>query len=294
VNDDARRWLADFLVYLGAELQLSRHTVAAYRRDLTRLVDGLHGLPDAEGIRRHLGALRRTHAPASVLRATAAIRGFCRFLHAEGATTDDVGEGLLGATVERRLPKALSRANVERLLEARPGEEDLAIRDRALLEILYASGCRVGELVGLEVGALLADHGFLRVHGKGQKERLVPLSDRARGTLDRYLGEVRPRLARRSAAEHADHLFLSRTGRPLDRGRVWQIVKATAGRAGIRVACSPHALRHSFATHLVSGGADLRAVQELLGHASLATTQVYTHVDRDRLRDVHGRCHPRG
>ncbi len=294
MNDDARRWLADFLVYLGAELQLSKHTVAAYRRDLDRLLGEAPGLPDTERIRRHLGALRRTHAPASVLRAAAAIRGFCRFLCAEGAISEDPAEGLLGARLEHRLPKALSRPNVEKLLAACPGDAPLAIRDRALLELLYATGCRVGELVTLEVGGVLDEHGFLRVRGKGSKERLLPLSDRARTSLRRYLDEVRPTLAARGRAEHAHHLFLSRTGRPLDRARVWQVVRATATRAGVRVACSPHSLRHSFATHLVSGGADLRAVQELLGHASLATTQVYTHVDRDRLRDVHGRCHPRG
>jgi integrase/recombinase XerD len=290
---DCRRLLADFLVYLGAELQLSKHTVAAYRGDLARLIGRERTIPDIATVRAHLRELGRTHAEASVVRAMAAIRGFFRFLHAEGILAADPADGLLGARVEQRLPKALGRANVERLLAAFPAEGPLDIRNRAILDTLYATGCRVGEIVGLEVGGLLDEHDFVRVRGKGDKERLVPLSPRARAAIDRYLAEVRPALAARGARRTAA-LFLSRTGRPLDRVRIWQIVRRAADRVGLRVACSPHALRHSFATHLVSGGADLRAVQELLGHASLATTQVYTHVDRDRLRSVHERFHPRG
>ncbi len=285
--------LAEFLVYLGAELQLSPHTVAAYRRDLEALLAGAEDLPEAAGIRAHLRDLGRDHAPASVVRAMAAIRGFFRFLHAEGLIPADPAEGLLGARTEQRLPKALGRANTERLLAAFSGDGPLDIRNRALLEVLYATGCRVSELIGLELGSLVDPHEFLRVIGKGQKERLVPLSARARATIDAYLARVRPGLAMRSKRP-TDALFLSKNGRPLDRERVWQVVKAAAERIGLSVACSPHALRHSFATHLVEGGADLRSVQELLGHASLSTTQVYTHVDRDRLRSVHERFHPRG
>ncbi|MDP6929035.1 MAG: tyrosine recombinase [Planctomycetota bacterium] len=285
--------LADFLVYLGAELQLSRNTVAAYRRDLSRFLDGSTRLPDRAGILDHLVQLRRDHAPASVIRAMAAIRGFYRFLHAEGELQHDPSEGLLGARIEQRLPVVLGRRTVERLLETFAGNDLLARRNRALMQILYATGCRVSEVAELHLTSWLRDHDFLRLRGKGDKERLVPLSPPAQDALAHYLDEVRPQLLRRRAMT-TETLFLSRTGRPLDRVRIYQIVRAAAAQAGITVACSPHSLRHSFATHLVAGGADLRTVQELLGHASLATTQIYTHVDHERLKDTHGKFHPRG
>ncbi len=293
MTPDARTLLADFLVYLGAELQSSRHTVAAYRRDLERLLGDSRELPDATRLRLHLRELGRTHAPASVLRAMSAIRGFCRFLLAEGAVTVDPADGLLGGRTQRRLPKALGRANIERLLAAFDGPAPLAIRNRAIVETLYATGCRVSEVTGLELGSVLGEQGFLRVRGKGDRERLVPLSDRARATLALYTDTVRPEFAARSDAA-GDVLLLSWRGKPLDRFRIWQVLRGAARRLGLTVACSPHALRHSFATHLVEGGADLRAVQELLGHASLSTTQIYTHVDQARLRKLHQRFHPRG
>jgi integrase/recombinase XerD len=293
---DIGQLLADFLVFLGAELRLSRHTVAAYRRDVGRLLAERPAagaaLPDRDAILGHVARLRRTHAAASVARAMAAIRGFFRFLHLEGRIVEDPSEGLLGARVEQRLPKVLSRAVVERLLAA-TGASPLAPRDRSILYVLYATGCRVGEVVGLEMDGFLREHDFLRVRGKGDKERVVPLTPPAAALLAHYVDELRPRLRGRSGADPKE-LYLSRTGRPLDRVRVYQIVRETASRAGLRVACSPHSLRHSFATHLVQGGADLRVVQELLGHASLKTTQVYTHVDGERLRRTHERFHPRG
>ncbi|MEC7726243.1 MAG: tyrosine recombinase [Planctomycetota bacterium] len=285
--------MADFLVHLGAELQVSRHTVAAYRNDLERLLRGCERVPDRAHIDRHLSGLLQTHAPASVARAAAAIRGFYRFLHAEGLATDDVTDGLLGAKLEQKLPKALSRRHVEQMLQ-RPADDDLAVRDLALLHVLYATGCRVSEATGLRTTSVVEDHRMLRAFGKGNKERLIPIADAALERLQRYRDDVRPKLRRRATRDPGDVLFLSRTGRPLDRVRVYQIVKAAAAAAGVDAACSPHALRHSFATHLVAGGADLRSVQEMLGHASLQTTQVYTHVDHERLRAVHQRLHPRG
>jgi len=292
-NPTGQRALADFLVYLGVELQVSPHTVAAYRRDLRRFLAGHAALPGREAIDRHLGELLATHAPASVARAAAAIRGFCRFLAAEGLAAHDVAEGLLGPRLEQKLPNAPSRKAVARLLEV-PADGLLGIRDRALLHVLYATGCRAGEVVGLRTTSVIPEHRLLRAFGKGNKERLVPIADVALDWLRRYLTEVRPALRARAAQDPGDVLFLSRTGRPLDRVRVFQVVRAAAARAGLAVACSPHALRHSFATHLVAGGADLRSVQEMLGHASLQTTQVYTHVDHERLRSVHQRLHPRG
>lgn len=292
-GDDGNRHLADFLVFLGAELQVSPNTVAAYRSDLARLMAGRRSLPDRAAIERHLAGLLPTHAPASVARAAAAIRGFYRFLHAEGLAPDDVADGLLGPKLERKLPKALTRANVARLLDHVP-DGDLEVRDHAMLHVLYATGCRVSELTGLRTTSVVADHRLLRAFGKGNKERLIPIADEALAWVRRYVAEVRPRLRARARKDPGDVLFLSRTGRPLDRARLYQVVQAACERAGLPVACSPHALRHSFATHLVAGGADLRSVQEMLGHASLQTTQVYTHVDHERLRAVHKKLHPRG
>ncbi|MCR9245490.1 MAG: tyrosine recombinase [bacterium] len=295
-----QRLLADFLVYLGAELQVSPHTVAAYRRDLGRLLQDpavreSGDLPSRAHIDRHLGELLRTHAASSVARAAAAIRGFYRFLHAEGLAADDVTDGLLGPKLEQKLPKALSRRAVERLLDHAPDPDDLlGIRDLAILHVLYATGCRVGEVVTLRLASVIAEHRLLRAYGKGNKERLVPIADSALAWLSRYRDEVRPQLRARSKSDPGDVLFLSRTGRPLDRVRVYQITAKACERAELPVACSPHALRHSFATHLVAGGADLRSVQEMLGHASLQTTQIYTAVDHERLRKVHKDLHPRG
>ncbi|HLU40517.1 MAG TPA: tyrosine recombinase [Planctomycetota bacterium] len=286
--------LDEFLLYLELELQLSPRTVAAYRTDLLALLATGPGLPDRERIVRHLAAQRRTKAPASVARMLAAARGFFRYLAAEGHLVEDPTEGLLGARIERRLPPVLGRAAVERLLAANDPGTPLGQRDATLLHCLYATGCRVSEACGLTLASFAAEQRFLRVRGKGGRERLVPLSARAAALLAEYIAEVRPLLARRAPGGDAgDHLFLSVRGRPLDRARVFQIVREHAARAGIRVACSPHKLRHAFATHLVEGGADLRSVQEMLGHASLATTQIYTHVDARRLRAAHARFHPR-
>jgi len=294
-NAHPKRCLADFLVYLGVEVQVSRHTIAAYRGDLERLLGpGSETLPDRTALIRHLGELRESHAEASVVRALAAIRGFFRFLHAEGHIDVDPAEGLLGQRLERRLPPVLGQQAVESLLGAFPESTPLARRDTAILCAIYASGCRVSEVVGLTPNSVIADHRCLRVHGKGNKERLVPLSPRALDLISSYTQEVRPRLIENRQARSQDRLFVSRTGRPLERVRIYQIVRRAAERVEMNLPCSPHALRHSFATHLVSGGADLRVVQELLGHAALATTQIYTHVDQDRLRSVHRDFHPRG
>ena len=293
MTDVATSLLAEFLVFLGAELQLSPHTTAAYRRDLTPLLAGQRNLPDREQLLAHLRGMRATHAPASVARALAAIRSFYRYLHAEGHLAADPTEGLLGVRLEQRLPPVLSRTAMQRLLDVFGTEAPLDLRNRALLHVLYACGCRVSEVCTLRLQGYLRDQLLLRLRGKGDKDRLVPLAPLAAGLVDRYLAEVRPRHLRDLDLAQ-DALFLSHTGRPLDRARIFQIVRVAAGRAGVNVPCSPHALRHAFATHLVAGGADLRVVQELLGHASLATTQIYTHVDQTRLRDLHRRFHPRG
>jgi integrase/recombinase XerD len=274
---DCQRHLADFLVYLGVELQVSPHTVAAYRHDLQRLLRGRTTLPDRTAIDRHLTGLLPDLAPASIARAAAAIRGFYRFLHAEGLAADDVADGLLGPKLERKLPKALSRTAVAKLLD-HVADGELELRDVAMLHVLYASGCRVSELCSLRTTSVIAEHRLLRAFGKGNKERLVPIADAALQHVQRYLAEARPALRARAARDPGDVLFLSRSGRPLTRARVFQVVRAACERAGLAVACSPHALRHSFATHLLEAGYDIRTVQELLGHAEVSTTMVYTHV----------------
>jgi site-specific recombinase XerD len=289
--------LADFLFHLGVEARLARHTVAAYRRDLTPLLGGRTKLPDRADLLSWLAGLRRDgRADASILRAAAAIRSFYRFLHAEGTIQDDVATGLLGARFEQRLPRLLGRRALLEILEqggADRSDPGLAVRDRCLLHLLYATGCRVSELVGLTLDGVLEEHRTLRVRGKGDRERIVPVAAPAWEALEAWRRGPRPRFAARRAPP-SDAVLLSRSGRPLDRTRIYQIVRAAAQRAGVRVAVGPHALRHAFATDLVRGGADLRVVQELLGHRSLRTTQVYTHVDSDRLRRTHERHHPRG
>ena len=297
-----------FLDFLSAEAGASPHTVAAYANDLRRLAEDLGTRPIdqvvAADLELHLGKLRESHATASVARARAAIRGLFRYLFANEEIDRDPAQGLLSARLEETLPQTLTRRDVGRLLAEFDDAEGsdgtrragtrrvLRIRDRALLHILYACGLRVSEALSVEVDSLRLDHALVRVLGKGRKERLVPLADAASEAIARYLDEGRPLLAAR-AANSSPQLFLSRNGRPLDRVRAWRILRELAKRAGLAKLPSPHVLRHAFATHLVEGGADLRAVQELLGHASLATTQRYTHVDAERLRGLHRRFHPR-
>jgi integrase/recombinase XerD len=286
-----------FLDYLLAEAGVSPRTAEAYAGDLLRLSRDVGNrrvdrIRPAE-IETHLARLRETYAPASVARARASIRGFFRFLHAMEEIPHDPASRVLGARLEQTLPPHLTRRDMRRLLEACPTEGRLSLRNRALLHLLYASGLRVSETIGVEVDAVRLDLNLVRVQGKGGKERIVPLAPAAARCLEDYLDRERPVLAER-APRPCPALFLSKGGRPLDRVRVWRLLRDLAALAGLTTRPSPHALRHSFATHLVEGGADLRAVQELLGHASLATTQRYTHVDAERLRELHGRFHPRG
>ena len=289
-----RAWLAQ----LGSEAALSRHTLAAYRRDVLRFEAHCRDLqvPLTEiGTHELLSflAAERTRglAPASLARAQAALRGFFRFLAAEGLIEIDPSDELPGARLHRKLPHLLSAEQVERLMESPDPTRRLGLRDRALLELLYATGARVSEAAGLKGTDVLQEHGVVRCHGKRDKQRLVPLGRRAQQALARYLRQERPLLLREQRPE--PWLFLSRSGRQLGRERILRIVRDHALAAGLPP-ISPHVLRHSFATHLLEGGADLRAVQELLGHADIGTTEIYTHVDRSRLRGAHERFHPRG
>jgi integrase/recombinase XerD len=294
------RALDSYLRHVTIERGLSGHTVSAYRRDLGGYVEwlGAEGVTDtAEVTPAIVGRFIAERAGAepppaasSLARLQSSVRGWHRFLAREGIEDDDPSGRLRPPKAPRRLPKALTIDQVERLLSAPSAEEPLGIRDRALLELLYATGARVSEAVGLDVDDLA--HGdVLRLRGKGSKERIVPIGSYARVAVDAYLTRVRPQLA--AAGRSSARLFLGARGAPLSRQSAWLIIRSAAERAHIATEVSPHTLRHSFATHLLQGGADVRVVQELLGHASVATTQIYTHVSVDTLRDIYATSHPR-
>ena len=294
------RALDAYLRHVTIERGLAGHTLAAYRRDLDGYVMwlGTQGIADTEAITAETVAAfiaeRASSDPppaaSSLARLQSSVRGWHRFLAREGIADADPSARLRPPKQPRRLPKALTIDQVERLLGAPSAEDPIGIRDRALLELLYATGARVSEAVSLDVDDLA--HGeLLRLRGKGSKERNVPVGSYARAAVDAYLTRVRPALAAKGRA--SARLFLGARGAPLSRQSAWLIIRAAAEGAKITAEVSPHTLRHSFATHLLQGGADVRVVQELLGHASVATTQIYTHVSVDTLRDVYVTAHPR-
>ncbi|CAN7398387.1 site-specific tyrosine recombinase XerD [Microbacterium foliorum] len=294
------RALDTYLRHVTIERGLSGHTIAAYRRDLGGYLEWLEadGVTDTAQISAAVvgrfiadrSGADPAPAATSLARLQSSVRGWHRFLAREGIEQDDPSGRLRPPKAPRRLPKALTIDQVERLLGAPSAEEPIGIRDRALLELLYATGARVSEAVGLDVDDLA--HGdVLRLRGKGSKERIVPIGSFARDAVDAYLTRVRPGLAAKGRA--SARLFLGARGAPLSRQSAWLVIRAAAEHAHITVEVSPHTLRHSFATHLLQGGADVRVVQELLGHASVATTQIYTHVSVDTLRDIYATSHPR-
>ena len=288
-----------FADFLAVEQGSSPRTAEAYERDLTRFAiyatTRRATTPSEVGTRvlreyvYHLKDLGL--APASIRRNVSAIRTYYRFLLAEGIVTRDPSERLETPRRWRTLPDVLTVEEAERLI-ATPSlaDEPMALRDRALLEVAYGAGLRVSEWISLGVRDVLMDEGLVRVFGKGSKERLVPIGRRALGAVALYVRELRPKL------EHGAGkgvLFLNSRGKPLSRMSAWRILRKHVDAAGLTKRISPHTLRHSFATHLLEGGADLRAVQEMLGHADISTTQIYTHVDREYLRSVHKQFHPR-
>jgi integrase/recombinase XerD len=294
------RALDAYLRHVTIERGLSSHTVGVYRRDLEGYRDWLaaDGIDDTAHITpavvdRFIAARASAEpqpAATSLARLQSSVRGWHRFLAREGIEADDPTGRLRPPKTPRRLPKALTIDQVERLLAAPSAEEPLGIRDRALLELLYATGARVSEAVGLDVDDMA--HGeVLRLRGKGSKERIVPVGSYARAAVDAYLTRVRPELAAKGRA--SARLFLGARGAPLSRQSAWLVIRSAAERAQLTAEVSPHTLRHSFATHLLQGGADVRVVQELLGHSSVATTQIYTHVSVDALRDIYATSHPR-
>jgi integrase/recombinase XerD len=285
-----------YLHYLEVERGLSPHTIAGYRRDVEKLERyagkrkrSLRSLGASE-IRDFLRGLHREGLSLrSVARATAAIRGLYRFAAAEGHVSSDPAEQLDSGRAPKSLPRYLSFDEVEELLKSPDCSTADGLRDRAMLELLYATGLRVSELVSLRLSDLHFEVGYLVCRGKGRKERVVPYGRSAKEWLERYLREARPQLVKRSN----DGLFLSRRGKTMTRQRFFQLLKAYGRRAGIRRPLSPHVVRHSFATHLLERGADLRSLQLMLGHASIGTTQIYTHVSRERLRKIYDQHHPR-
>jgi integrase/recombinase XerD len=286
-----------FLNHLAAEKGLARNSLAAYRQDLRRLAAwaqeagpaGPGHLRDAD-LRRFLLASAADLGPRSRARLVSTLRGFCRFLVAEGLAHRDPTLTLAAPRTGRKLPSVLSAPQMERLLAVPQGDEPPALRERAVLELLYGCGLRVSELCALDVGDLERRDASLRVRGKGSKQRIVPVGVPALRAADDWLAHGRPRMAGRRASAA---LLLNRRGGRLSRVSVWQILKRCALAAGLGEEITPHTLRHSYATHLLEGGADLRAVQELLGHADISTTEIYTHVDRSFLIEAYRSAHPR-
>ncbi len=292
-------WLEGFRDYLALEAGHSVNTVEAYLRDLRRLGQfavskGVRGPPDMTRtlLRDFVYLLKDLGlSPATIRREVSAIRTYFGFLVAEGRITQDPSDRLESPQRWRRLPDTLAVSEVAAILAAPSVDEPLAWRDRSLLELGYGAGLRVSELCGLGLKDLLLGEGLVRAFGKGSKERLVPIGRSVIGAVSVYLRNLRPTLDR---GKSENRLLLNARGAPLSRVGAWGIVKRCARAAGISKRVTPHTLRHSFATHLLEGGADLRAVQEMLGHADLSTTQIYTHVDREYLRSVHKQFHPRG
>jgi integrase/recombinase XerD len=290
--------LERFHDYLALEAGNSGNTVASYLRDVARLADYATGkgckrpeqLSAAE-LRDFIYFLKDLGlAPTTIRRQISAIRTYFKFLVGEGIAARDPSERIESPKRWRTLPAVLSTDEIAKLLAAPNTDEPLAVRDRALLELAYATGVRVSELIGIKLQDISFEDRVVRVFGKGSKERLVPFGKTALGVIAMYAREIRPTVDR---GEGRGVLFLNARGTPLSRVGAWGIIKAAARRARLSKRVTPHTLRHTFATHLLEGGADLRAVQEMLGHADLATTQIYTHVDRDYLRSVHKSYHPR-
>lgn len=293
--------IEQFIRYLATERGLSDSYQISVRRSLEGFawwMQQTHGIDSVSGITlplitEHLGAKKKARlAAGSIKLILVAIKIFMRYLHVSRRLDADVGEFLTLPRIEQYLPETLNELQVERFLAALPHlpDDPLNLRNRAMLELLYASGLRISELTGARLENLHLEEGIIRVNGKGQKTRLVPVGSKARDALRTYLETGRPRMVKRRTG---GELFLSNRGQKLTTQRVYDIVKEVAKLSGLPVNIYPHLLRHSFATHLLTNGADLRVIQELLGHADIATTQIYTHVDQRRLKSVHHRFHPR-
>lgn len=296
-----RTALEKFLAYLALERALSRNTISAYNSDLENFIAWLENndIGSFENIRRtyihdYLAELKDFGLETATLaRRLVAIKMFFRFMFQEKIISKDITNVMDSPKLWQLLPDFLSSAEVDALMNAFPrsGKDPLVFRNRTILEIMYACGLRVSETASLSLGSVKFDDETIRVRGKGNKERLVPVGKAALRVLDRYLTEIRPQLVKNPMEAT---LFLSRNGKKLDREWIWKIVKEAAVLAGINKNIHPHTLRHSFASHLLENGADLRVIQEMLGHVDISTTQIYTHVNQKQLLDIHHKFHPRG
>jgi integrase/recombinase XerD len=297
------RHCSDYLHFLQLEKNASRNTIASYQLDLHRYVEFLQKKRISQWkdvteqhTTQYLRSLREVGLSArSVSRACSAIKGLHKFLVGDGIISSDPAASIQTPRLPRTLPGVLHQGEIEAILtQPAPSGTDkwnLWIRDKAILEVLYATGVRVSELISLRLHQVFPEEGIIRVFGKGSKERIVPIGKSALRWIDRYLKETRSLLQRRDRSQ--DSLFLNSRGAPMTRMAIWNIVQTYAQRAGITKEVHPHTFRHSFATHLLEGGADLRAVQEMLGHSDISTTQIYTHIDREYLKEVHRTFHPR-
>ena len=290
-------YLDIFLDYLKIERGLSSNTVNAYRTDLEKYFiflkkKGKKSLEEVtkEDIIDFLFSLRETHAISSIARFFSSIRSFYRFLFREKILKTDPTQLIEYPKLEKKIPGVLNSWEVERLLKTPSLRTSQGIRDRAILEVMYATGLRVSELARLKLKDVNMEIGFLRCQGKGSKERIIPLGRIAKKFLEKYIFDARPKLLK---GKESEFLFLAQGGNPLSRQSIWKMIKKMVKRARIKKEVSPHTLRHSFATHLLERGADLRSVQEMLGHASITTTQIYTHINRLRLKEIHRQFHPR-
>jgi integrase/recombinase XerD len=292
--------ISSYLMHVRVEKGLSANTISAYKRDLLKFDEfarkrklTLESVGRDDLVDFLAGLYRLKLESRTVARQLVTLRNFFRFAQIQELIPEDPSINLESPKIRRHLPGYLRLEEVEKLLEQPDSKTPMGLRDRAMLEVLYSTGLRVSELTGLGVNDLDTKVGCVRCIGKGDKERIVPVGKKALGMVDRYLREGRPQLLRNAKASSGPALFINRRGAALSRVGVWKILSAYGRRAGLRVALTPHMLRHSFATHLLEGGADLRSVQLMLGHADISTTQIYTHVVEERLKQIYKAHHPR-
>ena len=293
--------LKDFLNHLQVERNLAKNTIESYSSDLNRYINFLKEQKVSKPADIKISLLydfidilnEIPLAAASISRNFSSIRMFHEFMMNEGYVKKDITENIISPKIPKRLPKVLSINEIEKILNVIDITKILGIRDRAMLELLYACGLRISELLKLRLSSIFFDEGWIRIFGKGNKERIIPFGNEARKWLKKYINYIRPELKKKNILKAEDFIFLNARGGPLSRMGVWKIIQQYVKSAGIYKKVSPHTFRHSFATHLLEGGADLRAVQEMLGHSDISTTQIYTHLDRDYLKEIHKTFHPR-
>jgi integrase/recombinase XerD len=293
-----KEFIDEFMDYISVERGLAKNTLLAYRRDLAKYIDHLSqkGIKIAAQVKReHVSNFmfdlkKHEMSPTTICRNLAAVKMFHRFLVRENLAKEDPTTLVDTPKLWKRIPSVLTQTEIESMILAASGKKIQQVRDQAILEIFYASGLRVSELSDLKTTSINYDVGFVRAVGKGSKERIIPLGMKAREAVQRYLLRARPKLLKDKTS---DVLFLSQLGKKISRQSLWAVIKLYARKANIKKTIKPHTLRHTFATHLLEHGADLRSVQEMLGHADISTTQIYTHVDKERLKSVHKQFHPR-